>query len=101
MTRYLDTRGMSSLAIAICDRCKRKHPLVSLNPDRNSPGLRVCDLCNDEYDPWRLPARQPDQITISFPRPDTPLITTSPPDVNTSGLFILNQSTLDGLDVLG
>ena len=73
MSRYLDTRGESVLTIAVCDRCKLKMSLTKLSADRNSPGLRVCPDCNDEFDPWRLPARQAENITVSNPRPDEPL----------------------------
>jgi hypothetical protein len=40
-------------------------------PDRNFPGLIVCQQgCNDEKDPYRLPARKTEKITIRYPRPD-------------------------------
>jgi hypothetical protein len=70
---FLDTTGRSTLAIAICGRCSRKFPYDDLYPDPNYPGLRVCRDDLDEYDPYRLPARQPETITLRFPRPDTPL----------------------------
>lgn len=74
MSRYLDTRGQNSVAIAVCDRCKMKVPLSSLTADRNSPGLRVCmPECNDALDPYRLPARKTENITLRYPRPDEPL----------------------------
>lgn len=44
-----------------------------LNPDKNAPGLRVCRGCSDNLDPWRLPARMSENITLRFPRPDAPL----------------------------
>jgi hypothetical protein len=48
-----------------------KRAYSNISQDRNLPGLRVCNEgCNDERDPWRLPARQPEKITIRFPRPD-------------------------------
>jgi hypothetical protein len=47
--------------------------LDELFSDPNSPGLRVCREDLDELDPYRLPPRQPDQITLPFVRPDTPL----------------------------
>ena len=73
MPVFLDTRGKSTLGIGICGRCSRKMSLDDLYPDPNYPGLRVCREDLDEYDPYRLPARQPDTITLRFPRPDTPL----------------------------
>ena len=73
MPVYLDTRGRSTIAIAICGRCSRKFPYDELQPDPNYPGLRVCKDDLDDYDPYRLPARQTENITLRFPRPDTPL----------------------------
>ena len=73
MPLYLDTRGRSVLSIGICDRCKMKRPLDELQPDENSPGLRVCPGCNDQLDPWRLPARQTENIAVQYPRPDEDL----------------------------
>jgi hypothetical protein len=71
MPIFLDTRGLSSVAIAVCDRCKMKRTFVSLQADPNFPGLRVCDQgCKDEFDPYRLPARKTERINLRFPRPD-------------------------------
>jgi hypothetical protein len=52
--------------------------LDELSPDPNSPGLMVCDQDRDEYDPYRLPARQTEDITLRFTRPDVPLTDTRP-----------------------
>lgn len=73
MPRFLNTLGRSSLTVAICDRCNRKFPIGELHPDPNSPGLRVCKDDLDELDPYRLPARQTEDITPPFVRPDVPL----------------------------
>jgi len=74
MPRFLDTRGNATLGIGICDRCKIKVPLGFLVADGNSPGLRVCpDGCRDPINPWRLPPRPPDRLTLDHPRPDVPL----------------------------
>ena len=71
MPIFLDTRGLTSVAIGVCDRCKMKRPFVSLGSDPNFPGLRVCDQgCRDEFDPYRLPARKTERINLRFPRPD-------------------------------
>ena len=71
MPRFLDTTGLTSLAIAVCDRCKMKRAYANLSPDPNFPGLRVCDQgCKDEFDPYRLPARKTERINLRFPRPD-------------------------------
>jgi hypothetical protein len=91
MPLYLDTIGNSNVAIGICGRCSMKFPLVELSPDPNSPGLLVCGTpggmtgkgswtgghgCSDMYDPWRLPPRETECITLTMPRPDVPLILT-------------------------
>jgi len=71
MAVWLDTLGYSDIAIAVCDRCKMKRPHATLSKDPNFPGLMVCDQgCKDEFDPYRLPARKTEKITIRFPRPD-------------------------------
>jgi hypothetical protein len=73
MPVFLDTRGHTTLAVGICGRCSRKMSLDDLHPDPNYPGLMVCDADRDDYDPYRLPARQPEKIALRFARPDTPL----------------------------
>ena len=70
MPVYLDTRGNSVLSVAICDRCNRKMAYVDLYPDPNFPGMRVCKEDLDQFDPWRLPALQTENIALRFPRPD-------------------------------
>jgi hypothetical protein len=73
MSLYLDTAGHASRAIAVCDRCHLKVPQSTLVADGNAPGLKVCPECSDNLDPWRLPARHGEDITIRYPRPDEPL----------------------------
>lgn len=73
MPRYLDTTGRTKLAIAICARCSRKFPYDELQQDPNFPGLYVCSDDLDVLDPWRLPARPSDDITLDHPRPDVQL----------------------------
>jgi hypothetical protein len=75
MSIWLDTRGRSTLGIGLCARCSRKMSLDELFSDPNSPGLKVCREDLDQLDPYRLPPRQPDQITLPFVRPDSPLNT--------------------------
>lgn len=93
MPIYLDTRGRSTLGIGVCDRCNRKMSLDELFPDMNSPGLRVCAADRDELDPYRLPARQPEKITLPFVRPDVN-IATSPAGIVTEddNYFIINEN---------
>lgn len=76
MPLYLDTRGRTSLAVRICDRCGFKFPIGDLRKDRNNPsgsGLWVCAKDNDTRDPYTLPARKPDPTTIPNGRADSPI----------------------------
>jgi hypothetical protein len=71
MPRFLDTSGNAVIAIFICDRCKFKRPIIEAMPDPNFPGLKVCQQgCADQKDPYRLPARKTERITLQYPRPD-------------------------------
>ena len=71
MPRFLNTEGNAVIAIFICDRCRMKRPITEAMPDPNFPGLKVCQQgCADEKDPYRLPARKTERITLQFPRPD-------------------------------
>ena len=77
MPKWLDTTGMASLAIAVCDRCKMKRAFSTLQSDPNFPGLRVCqEGCKDQLDPYRLPARKTERINLRFPRPDVSVAVT-------------------------
>lgn len=88
MPIYLNTQGKTSVGIGICDRCRRKFPIVDLHPDRNTPGLLVCETDNDEFDPWRLPARPTEDITLPHYRPDVPLGVTPEAEVPDGDLRI-------------
>lgn len=70
MPKFINTVGEPVVAIAYCDRCGRKFKYVDLHPDRNNPGLRVCDADNDMLDPYKLPPRQTENITLRYPRPE-------------------------------
>jgi hypothetical protein len=73
MARYVKTRGKNFIALAICDRCRMKMPYTELRPDGNLPGLQVCGKCCDGLDPYRLPPRQTEDISLPTPRPEEPL----------------------------
>ena len=75
MPIWLDTRGNSVISVGICDRCNRKMAYTELYPDPNFPGMRVCKEDLDVFDPWRLPARQTENIALRFPRPDVSVAT--------------------------
>ena len=76
MTEWFDPSGRSTYGIGICDRCKIKMSIEDLFSDPNTPGLKVCVDCLDLYDPYRLPARQTENISLPFTRPDNPLSST-------------------------
>jgi hypothetical protein len=80
MPRFLDPTGHPSYGIGLCARCGIKMYLDELFDDPNYPGLKVCKKHDDidEYDPYRLPAREPDNIVLEFVRDDTPISTSSP-----------------------
>jgi len=86
MPVYLDTRGNSVLSVAVCDRCNRKFPYVDLMPDPNFPGMRVCAEDKDNFDPWRLPALQTENIALRFPRPDVS-VALQPTEITLPGGF--------------
>lgn len=70
MGAFIDTTGNARLTVGICGRCSLKFPLDDLRPDPNSPGLLVCRDDVDDYDPYRLPPRETEDITVTMPRPD-------------------------------
>ena len=68
---HLDTTGQPTLGVGLCGRCSAKLPLAELHSDPNAPGLMVCIDDLDVLDPWRLPARETEDINLPFVRPDT------------------------------
>lgn len=73
MPKFLDTTRYKIAAVAICDRCRTKVPYEDLHPDDDNKSLRVCDKCNDQRDPYKLPQRRPEKITLRYPRPEEEL----------------------------
>lgn len=63
--------GTTHGANAICDRCHMRMDYSAMRPDPNAPGLWMHEECRDQYDPYRLPARPSENITLQHPRPDT------------------------------
>jgi len=96
MPRFLDPTGRTSYGLALCARCSRKFFLDELYPDPNAPGLMVCIDDLDELDPYRLPARQTEDITLRFTRPDVPL---DGHETN-EGLLLLYGLIAEGDDVI-
>ena len=73
MPRYLLVSSHGKVAVAICARCGFKVQYNELRQDRDKPGLMVCEACCDDQDPYKLPARKSEKITLKYPRPDEPL----------------------------
>jgi len=73
MSLYLPVKLKGSAAIAVCYRCQRKVYYDQLKQDPNNKNY-YCPECIDLFDPWRLPPRKPEDITLDHPRPDTELI---------------------------
>lgn len=69
MSLFLPPRIKGSAAIALCARCQKKFYMDDLVQDPNNK-LWVCKEDSDLFDPYRLPARQTENITLSHPRPD-------------------------------
>ena len=78
MSVFLDTRGRSKLAIAICARCSCKFPWDELVSDPNAPGLMVCRDDLDQLDPYRLAPRETEDITLEWARPDVSIADQGP-----------------------
>lgn len=72
MSLYLPLNTKGSVAIAVCPRCQKKLQYDDLRKDPNN-GNFYCEGCVDLYDPWRLPARRAEDITLQHPRPDVEL----------------------------
>lgn len=100
---FLDTSREPTCGIGICGRCSAKLPLAQLTPDPNSPGLLVCRDDLDVLDPYRLPARQTEQINLPFARPDVPITDGAPygavPPLTSSPLpvrDVIGRALMDG-----
>lgn len=79
MSKYIDTISNVPLSIAVCPRCKMKRAYVDFVFDPNTQ-LRVCRFgCADEIDPYRLPQRKAENISIQYPRPEEDVTNPDPP----------------------
>lgn len=74
MSLYLPVRTKGTVAIAICNRCQMKVYYDDLRKDPNNNNW-YCKDCVDLYDPWRLPARRAENISLDHPRPDEDIST--------------------------
>lgn len=71
MSLYLTPKSVGgTMATAICYRCQKKMYAGDLRKDPNNQNY-YCSECVDIYDPWRLPARRAEDISVAHPRPDT------------------------------
>ena len=70
---YLPVKTSGSAAIAICPRCHFKRYYDEMRQDPNTK-VYMCGSCIDIYDPWRLPARPPEKISLEHPRKDDELV---------------------------
>lgn len=89
------------MSVAICDRCKIKFPYGELQPDPNFPGLRVCSADADWLDPYRLPARQTETITLRHPRPDESIAINVNNDEQTNAIDLRDQDEPFFIDITG
>lgn len=100
MSVFIDPTGEPTYGIGICARCSRKFKLAELHSDPNYPNLMVCDADTDEYDPYRLAPREPDQIVLPFNRPDVPLNTRPAGVIQEAGAeFIVTESEAGYMEV--
>lgn len=81
MPKFIDTSGRTKIAIGVCARCNLKFPYSDLVQDPNYPGLYVCPEDRDNFDPYRLPPRRTDDLTLDHPRPDVAINTQAPTPV--------------------
>lgn len=100
---WVDPTGRSTYGIGLCGRCSGKFSLDQLFDDPNYPGLKVCAGDMDQFDPYRLPPREPDIITLEFYRPDTdisspPFTVQNPEYPNTPGWPPGTSITVDGIN---
>jgi hypothetical protein len=74
MPKYLPSTLVNGhLAVAICPRCKFKRYYGDLVMDPNTNQMVCSNGCKDLYDPYRLAPKEPDQITLRYPRAEEEL----------------------------
>lgn len=100
MSWFLDPSGHSTYGIGLCARCSRKMFLDELFEDPNFPGLKVCRDDLDDLDPYRLPPREADPITLPFTRPDFDLTPTTSATAGDPGWPPADATTTDGSNTL-
>lgn len=83
MSKFLDTRGEAVLSPYRCDRCGIRGKFSEMTQDGDKQGLWVhIDGCSDKLDPWKLPPRQSEDVSIPHPRPDVTLVNGASTDLS-------------------
>lgn len=72
-------RGKTNIANGICDRCRLRMANADMVEDKDKPGIWGHPECMDGIDPWKLPPRQPEDVTVQHPRRDTFVGSPTPP----------------------
>lgn len=96
MSWFLNPTGHATYGIGICARCQQKFFIDELFDDPNVPGLKVCRDDIDQLDPYRLPPRPPDPLTLLFTRPDVPVTNPNPINPGDPGWPPADATTTDG-----
>lgn len=79
MGKFLNTRGQPVLSPYICARCSIRGAFNEMVEDGDKPGLWVHRDCSDQLDPWKLPPRQSEDVTVPHPRRDSFVGSATPP----------------------
>ena len=69
MSLFKPIRLRGKASIAVCPRCNTKVYYDDLRMDPNTKNW-YCEACVDIYDPYRLPARTTEDISLRHPRTD-------------------------------
>lgn len=69
----------SNVAIAVCMRCHFKRQYTDLRQDPNNQNWYCKYGCIDALDPWRLPPRRTEDISLQHARPDPNNLSTMVP----------------------
>jgi len=98
VSKFLNTFGNRRLAVAICDRCRRKvaHDALRREPDTR---MRVCDGCYDERDPHRYAKGRRDRPRLPWVRPEEPLVVPPPSATIYTLTFEAGSLALTGHDL--
>ena len=99
MPLWMPINTGDNVAIAICPRCRQKRQYLDLRQDPNDKNWYCRFGCIDIFDPWRLPPRRTEDISLQHPRPDPmnwstmvpPTLTIATGDV-TAGLVVVGNT---------